>query len=256
MSRIGRWVLWLVGVVLVLFALQLTVLAFPQVIISQSVQVGTVRIHHDGNPGIGINNLAAEVDERLRGSGFYDSSRTDRVFFCQSQGLYTLLARLAMVTPQAQGFALSVFGNSYVSNPRVTALAERYSGTPRYGIWEGSPAHIMAHEIGHLYMTDLIGRSTWMELPHWKQEGFPEYVANIALIRQDSMATLPFRIGVLNDEQVWGWSDRWDRIHYEAGLLVEFLLDIQGYSVEDIVADNVTREETLAAMMAWRQVQN
>jgi hypothetical protein len=200
------------------------------------------------------------VDERLQGSGFYDPARTDRAFFFQSQSLYSLFARLTMVTPLAQGFAISAFGNSYVSATRVAALAEKWKGSPKYSLWEGSPAHIIAHEIAHQYMIDLFGRRMWQQLPHWKQEGFPEYMANIAVIREDSLATLSQRIGVLNSDRAWratsGWDRRpWDRIHYEAELLVEFLLDVHGYTIDEIVEDNVTRDETLAAMMAWRDAQ-
>jgi hypothetical protein len=97
----------------------------------------------------------------------------------------------------------------------------------------------------------LIGRSRFTELPHWKQEGFPEYVANIGEIREDSLATLPSRIEKLNDDRLWDGYHRWNRIHYEASLLVEFLLDVEGYTAEEIVADSVTREETLAALKAW-----
>jgi hypothetical protein len=239
-----------------LFALQITVLAFPQLLISNSVEYGTVTVYYDGTPSADIGQLASEVDKRLQGSGFYDPSRTERVFFFQSQNLYTMFARLTMVTPLAQGFAISALGNSFVSASRVAELAEKWTGSPKYSLWEGSPAHIIAHEIGHQYMIDLIGRRVWRQLPHWKQEGFPEYIANIAVIRDDTLATLSQRTGVLNSDRAWkaisGWNKRpWDRIHYEAELLVEFLLDVQGYTFDEIVADSVTRDETLAAMMAW-----
>lgn len=247
--------MWVAAVLFALFALQVTVLAFPQLIIPHSVQAGTVVIYYDGTPGTDVYKLANEVGKRLQGSGFYDSSRTDRVFLCQSQRLYTLFTLLAMVPKQAQGFGLSIFDNTFVSELRVTGLTERSGGFPKYGIWEGSLAHTITHEIGHLYMTDRTGRSRWKSLPHWKQEGFPEYVANIAPIHEDSLATLPHRFGILNTERVWGYTQRWDRIHYEAGLLVEFLFDIQGHTLDDFVADSVTREETLDAMMAWIDAQ-
>lgn len=255
LRRVRRWLLRLAVACLLLLGLYVTVLAFPQLIISHSVRAGTVVLYHDETPGPHINHLAGQVDMRLRASRFYDSSRTDRVFFIQSQGLYTLFARLSMIPPQAQGFCLSAFDNSFVSGNRVAALAERSGGYPRYSIWEGDPAHTVAHEIGHQYMVDAVGRGRWNRLPRWKQEGFPEYMANIGPIRADSLADLRHRVDVLGDDRVWGTGRGWDRIHYESGLLVEFLLDVQGYGLEDIVADSVTREETLAALMAWCKAQ-
>lgn len=253
--RIGGWGLRLVIVLLVLFALHVTVLALPQMLFSNHLQSGTVVVYFDGQPRDEIARMAENVEMRLRSSGYYDSSRTCRVFFFDSQSKYALFARLSLVTTKAQGFALSVFDNTYISGPNITALAQMTGGRPRYGIWEGDPAHTIAHEIGHNYMIGRIGRDTWIELPQWKQEGFPEYVANIALIRSDTTATLPHRIDILADGRYWNWQQRWDRTHYESALMVEFLLDVQGYTLDDIVVDSVTRDGTYAAMVDWREAQ-
>jgi hypothetical protein len=138
----------------------------------------------------------------------------------------------------------------------VKALGEGSGGLPRFSIWEGNLAHTIAHEVAHQYVAERIGRGLWRRLPHWKREGIPEYLANIATIRQYSMASLRSRLDLLNSDRAWsatqGWSNRaWERIHYEAGLLVEFLVENQGYTLEDIVADSVTDGNTSAAMLAW-----
>jgi hypothetical protein len=109
----------------------------------------------------------------------------------------------------------------------------------------------MAHEVAHLYLVDSIGRRAWSKLPHWKQEGVPEYIANIGLIRGDSTTSLPHRIGILLEDGYWSGPRSWDRIHYEAGLLVEFLLDVRGVEFRDVIADSVTREITYEAMADW-----
>ncbi len=254
--KIIRWFLWIIAVLLILFALQATVLAFPQLIVGDNVQVGFVKMYYDDNSAIDIKQLAEDVDRRLRASGFYDSTRTECVFYFQSQRLYTLFARLSLVTPLAQGYNLSVFHNSFISGSRIAALAERTGGIPKYGIWEGSAAHIIAHEIGHQYVADRIGRGIWRQLPHWKQEGLPEYIANIGTIRLDTAATLPHRIDILEDDFVWSGYNSWDRVHYRAELLVEYLIEKEGYTIEGIIADSVTLNETNAAMMEWYAAQN
>jgi len=242
-------------VLLALIALQVTVLALPQILMSNHLQSGTVVIYFDGQAEDKIARLAENVERRLRGSGYYDPSYTGQVFFFDSQFRYALVARLSLVSTKAQGFALSVFDNTYISGPNIAGMAQMTGGRPRYGIWEGDPAHTIAHEIGHHYMIDRIGRDTWIELPQWKQEGFPEYVANIALIRSDDVATLPHRIDLLADGRNWGWQRRWDRTHFEAALMVEFLLDVHGYTLDDIVSGSVTRDGTYAAMVEWRKAQ-
>ena len=254
--RIARYALRLVLILLILFALQITVLAFPQMLVRNKAESGTIRLYHDGDPNADFEQLASAVDQRLQGSGVYDSTRTDRVYLIHSAGLYDFFVRLSLLRGDPQGFCLSLLGNSFVSVSRVKALGEGSGGLPKFSIWEGNLAHTIAHEVAHQYVADRIGRNLWRRLPHWKQEGMPEYIANIAAIRQDSLASLRNRLDLLNNDQAWsttqGWSNRaWDRIHYEAGLLVEFLIDIQGYTLEDIVADSVTDGDTRAAMLAW-----
>ena len=158
-----------------------------------------------------------------------------------------------MVTPLAQGFNLSAFGNSFISLQRITELARERGPQPKFSLWEESVAHIIAHELAHQYLVNRYGRGMWRNLSHWKQEGLPEYLANIAAIRADSTTSLAERIRVLYDDRVWsGARGRdWCRIHYEAELLVEYLHDVRGYSLEQIMDDSVSEQETLRNMAAW-----
>jgi hypothetical protein len=251
-QRIVRWSLWIGIVILILIVLQVTVLAFPQLLLNDNVQVGTVSIYYDNGPDVYFRQLADEADRRLRLSGFYDSSRVDRVFFCQSDGLFSFFARLSLVTPSAQGFNLSIFGNSFINGKRIERLAGVTGGNPEYNIWEGSAAHIIAHEIGHQYIMDRIGRGVWTRLPHWKQEGLPEYIANIGLMQSDTLNTMRRRIEILEDNNArGGGNDSWARIHYRAELLIEYLFDVGGYTLEDIIDDSVTMNNAYDAMMTW-----
>jgi len=256
LRRLSRWGLWILGALLILFLLQLSILAYPQVLMSRSSEVGAVKIYTDAASQTEIDKLAADVDTRLSTCVFYDSSRTDRIFYFQNQSLYKFFVKLSLLPHIPQGFNLSILGNSYVSGATVAALAEHTGGRPRYSIYEGSPAHTIAHEIAHQYIVDSIGRSAWKRLPHWKREGLPEYIANIGIIRADSAAALRQRIEILNNDTIWartwGWDRHgWDRIHYEAGLLVEFVFEVQNRSLEELVSGEITKQATLAAMMNW-----
>jgi hypothetical protein len=133
----------------------------------------------------------------------------------------------------------------------VEALGQRTGGVPRFSVWAGDISHTMAHEIAHLIMVDSIGRPAWKALPQWKQEGYPEYISNIGLIRSDTTAPLTRRVETLLDDDQWIGPRSWDRIHYEAGLLIEFLLDIRGMDLGSALADSVTRENTYTAMLEW-----
>ncbi len=255
-KRIIRYALWLVLLIVVLFGLQLSVLAFPQLVLSNSASSGTVLLYYDGDPDPVVDQLAADVEHRLCGNRFYDSTRTDRAFFFRDLALYEFYVNLTLIPHVPQGYNLPVFGNSYVSESTVVALGQRTGGVPRYSIWEGSSAHLIAHEIGHQYVADRIGQGRWRDLPHWKQEGLPEYIANYGLIHEDSTATLRHRIGVLLSDRSWaatlGWERHgWDRIHYRAWLMIEYLFEVEGMTLEEIIAARVTEEDTYANLISW-----
>lgn len=232
-------------------------LAFPQLLCPRHMQVGAVSLYYDDMPRDDAEELAGAAARRLERSAIYEADRPARAFVFQNRSSYALIARLAGVPGDAQGFNLSLLGNSYICAPRVAALGGRSGGGPRYSVWEGDLSHTIAHEIAHQYLARRLGRR---RLPQWKREGLAEYIANIALIRADGSATLSSRLDVYDDDGAWsatrGWDRRgWDRIHYEAGLLVEFLSEVKGQTLEEIVSDSVTVEETRSALRAWADAQ-
>lgn len=256
--RFVRILLWIGTVAVVVLIAWVGLLAFPQVLCTRHVQAGSLALYYDDMPRSEAEELARAVAHRLERSGYHDPNRTARVFVFHNRSTYALITRLAAVSGEAQGFNLSAVGNSFISAPRVAALGERSGGGPRYSVWEGDLSHTIAHEIAHQYLGNRLGRR---KLPQWKREGFTEYVSNIGLIRADGSASLRSRLDVLQDDRAWsatlGWERHgWDRIHYEAGLLVEFLFDVKGYSLEDLVSDGVTVEETRSALRAWADAQH
>jgi hypothetical protein len=249
--RLLRWGFRVGALVVALVAVQIGLLAFPQILLSKEVRAGSVALHYRGATNPSMAAIAQEADHRLQSGGFGDPERPKDVFFFPQQDLYAFFARLARVPPQAQGFGISFLGNSFVSGPRVEALGEENGHSPSYSVWEGSTSHTVAHEIAHIILIDSIGRKEWLGLPHWKQEGLPEYIANIGLIRADTAASLQRRIEILLDDAEWSGPRSWDRIHYEAGLMVEFLLDVKEVGFRAILDEAVTREETYSEMVDW-----
>jgi hypothetical protein len=252
-ARLLKALVWIGGTGVILFALYVGLLAFPELLMANQVQSGPVVVHYDGESDPLVEEWAAEVRRRLESGGFGDLNHPRKVALFRDPGLYGLLARLARVHPRAQGFGLSLVGTSSVSETRVEELGQQTGKNPPFGIWEGSVPPTIAHEIAHALLIDSIGRSGWLALPHWKQEGIPEYLANIGPIRADSTASLGSRIGVLLKDAVWEASRSWDRIHYEAGLMTEFLLEVRGIALEDLITDRRTGDQVLSEMLRWAE---
>jgi hypothetical protein len=154
-----------------------------------------------------------------------------------------------------QGFNLSVLGTSYISAERIRLLGESSHGFPPYGVRRGDPAHVIAHEIVHDYHSDAVGIRVYRRLPWWKREGYAEYGASIAAIRADGTHSLIDRIDLLTNDGLWWNSPDWVRESFRAALLVEYLADVRGYRLAEIMRDEVTLDETQAAMLRWRSEQ-
>jgi len=256
--RIIRLLRWIGTVAAVMLIAWIGPLAVPQVLCTRHVQAGSISLYFDDMPRAEAEELARAVAHRLERSGYDEANRTARAFVFHNRSTYALITRLAAVPGEVQGFNLSVLGNSFISAPRVAALAVRSGGGPRYSIWEGDLSHTIAHEVAHQWLVNRLGRRG---LPQWKREGLAEYIANIGLIRDDGTASLRSRLDILNDDRAWSAAPGrerlgWDRIHYEAGLLVEFLLDVKGDSPEKIASDDVKLEETRSALRAWVNAQH
>lgn len=251
----AKWGLIAAAIVLVLFALYVITLAYPQIFIQPHEDSGIVRLHYDGYDRALMADLAARVDWRIRNSGIYDSSAHYNAFYIEKPGKYRFYSFLARVPNPSQGFALSIFGNAFVNAQRVRELGELHNGQPPYSIYEGDPAHILTHEVAHLVVSSLIGRSTWKSLPQWKQEGLPEYISNSARARLIDSISLESRIDILQDDFYWDVGYGWDRRHYKSGLMIEYLLDVKDLLMEELIADSIQHDPVYSEMIEWRRSQ-
>jgi hypothetical protein len=252
LRKIIKWSIRIVAVVLIVFAMQLTVLAFPQPFFSHKMETdyGTVYSDKEFTPEL-INSIN-DVSLRLKAVELYGPEKDDCIFICHSKKLYSFFARLTLVTPMAQGYNLSVFHNSFVSMTRLHQLRDISGGFPPYAITEGNPAHTIVHELVHQYIVDEIGFWANRKTPPMKLEGLAEYGSSIAHIRSDAVHTLPRRIDILlNDNH---WYAGYDRVreHYKAALVIEYLAEIEGYRFADMIDDSVTIDGAYRDMIQWR----
>ena len=71
-KRLIRLSLWLGTVVIAVFALQTGLLTFPQVVLPNRAEAGSVLVYFDGDPDPAVQILVEETDHRLRSAGFGD----------------------------------------------------------------------------------------------------------------------------------------------------------------------------------------
>jgi hypothetical protein len=248
-----KWLLRATLLVVVLFALQVSTLAFPQPWFGHREQTDCCTVYSDVPFDAELRDVLRDVEDRLQAVELYEPGENYRIFLCGSPKRFALFARLAFVYPLVQGFNLSLLGNTFVSPTRIAELGESAAWDPPYGMREGNLAHVIAHEIVHQVTEAELGFSAYYRLPGWKSEGYAEYGSKIQVTRNDPDATLAHRIEYLESDPSWAHHPNFVRDVYRGHLMVEYLAEVRGRNFADIMKEEVTEEETYRAMIEWYQ---
>ena len=242
-----KWTLIVFSVFFVLFLMQITALAYPQPLFDHNVQYGSFVFYSDAPIDSGLDQSLREVEVRLVGTELYDHTITQHIFVCQKQSTYNIFRRLTFVPAHVPGFNISLLDNSFVSATLLNRRSQdNYAGIT-YSAIAGDIAQCISHELVHDYAVARSGFFANRGLPRWKTEGYAEYAASIALIRDDSTATLSSRIETLQS----AFQDARPYEYYRGHLVVEYLAEYEGYSYDEIMADDVTLDDAYRRMMLW-----
>jgi hypothetical protein len=250
MRRIAKWVLRVALVLFALGALYTVTLVFPSPLFAYTETYGTYRVYSDEPIAAGFDRVIEDLDRRVRGMEHAPPEASQRIYLCGPKK-YRFFAFLLRMDPDSLAIGLAVANESFVSVERVRRFAEINRGMLRHTRFEGNLAEVVAHEIAHFNSVHALGYRPHLRQPMWKSEGWAEYQANRVAIRSDPDYDLGRRIEFLLDDDYWGGHRGIARRLWESQLLVEFLGEIEGYDLADLIADDVTLSSAHARMMAW-----
>ena len=145
-------------------------------------------------------------------------------------------------------------GNAYVNLDFINELAGRTGGRPKYHAREGSAVHVATHELMHQFLGDAYGEFASRSLPTWKIEGYIEYGVNQFVAPRDNGYTISERIDIYLDDYKWNSTAETHRGHYIWGLMMEYLINVKGMNLKQVMADNVTKESVYREMIEWREL--
>lgn len=241
-----RYFLRFLLMLMMLFVLQVSLLAYPYVWFDHSFTEGSLTLHYDDPISLNIESLALDVSNRIKATELYDPELELDVMLCSEQEKYDRFARLSFVPVTVPGFNLSVFDNSYISMEKLAQRRSNNYANLRYAAMAGDLAQSIAHELTHNYVVKHDGLLRSRKIPRWKSEGYAEYQASKAFSQIDSVYTLQKRYSQIDDIY-----DQHSRDYYRWSLVVEFLASELGYSYTDIMHDSVTYEGAGAKLGDW-----
>jgi len=250
MRKIVRWALRFSLVLLVFVALYVVMLMFPTPLFAHARTFNGYRVYSNEPIPDDFESVIEELDRRLQAMEHDPPEASQRIYLCGAK-TYAFFMFLLRKNPEALAAGLTVANESFVSVDRVRLFAEQNRGLLRHTRFEGNLAEVVAHEIAHFNSVHALGYRPHLRQPLWKSEGWAEYQANLAAIRADPGYDLRGRIDVLQDGSYWGRRHGAARYLWESQLLVEFLGEVEGYRLADLVREDVTEESTRKRMMEW-----
>jgi hypothetical protein len=247
----ATWALRLFLVLVAVGALYVAILTFPAPLFAHEARYGNYRVYSDEPIPADFGGVIEDTRRRVEAMEHEPPRAGQRVYLCSSPRLYAFFAFLTRKNPDSLAIGLSVANETFVSMSRVRLFASTNTRGLRHTRFEGNFAEVIAHEIAHFNSVRALGFRVHLAQPLWKSEGWAEYQANLAAIRADPAYDLGSRIDLLLDEGTWGGSQGFARAMWESQLLVEFLGEIKGYHLADLVKEEVTASSTREQMMAW-----
>lgn len=246
-----KWTLCVILVLLLLVALDVAILAYPALLFGHKQAFGEFVVHSNRPLPDGFGQVIEGARARVAAMEHARPGARCRVFICGSQRLYSFFALLTRRSSNTMGIGLSVFGNMYLNEPKIERIAASGRGTIRHSRFEGNFAEVIAHEIVHFNVVKTLGFRRAVKLPFWKSEGYAEYQANLAATRADSSYVFTDRIDLLVNDAFWGPNSSVARQLYEWHVLVEFLYEVKGFGLGELVDETVTEWSTREEMLAW-----
>jgi hypothetical protein len=239
-----------IGAIVVVVLLILGVLTTPGPFFPEEKRYRAITVHSETPIGQEVDSIMKEVFIRLDAVPIYDPDRKMNLILCSTQDKFSFFSRFTLRDKRVMGYCL--LGNAFVNIDFIKELAGRTGGRPKYHTREGSVVHVVTHELMHQFLGDAYGEIASRSLPTWKIEGYIEYGVNHFVAPRDSGYTIAERIDTYLDNSQWNSTAETHRPHYMWGLIMEFLMNVKGMSLEQVMADSLTMADAYQKMMDWQ----
>lgn len=232
-----------------------SLILFPQTLFAHSYTHEQVTIYSDGPIDEGAFNRALDQAKAyLNESELQDVSYRYDVFLAEGT-LYNQLDN--------QIFGEWSVARAIANNVIIKRAVDFETLTVDNGHNAFDLVYVLTHEMVHCLQAHHFGMWTFNPFwhpPMWKLEGYPEYIARRPLLTAPDY-TLQQGIADFLDRTTEG--DNQARIiqiadrestpymYYKGRLMVEYLMDVRGFSYADILADKRSEEEVYAEMLEW-----
>jgi hypothetical protein len=184
--------------------------------------------------------LLEEVLRRVRRSPLYDASREHHVFLCDTPALYGALALWAY---RSGGVTQAMIDGNVFIRPSDIARGTVFGRGGEVKKGPRTLAYYIAHEVTHAMTADHLGRWRYHRLAAFQTEGYADYVA----------FARPLDLRAEREALARGapeMSPRRSGLYRRYELLVAYLLERRGLTVDQLLAARLDQRATEARLLA------
>ncbi len=238
----GLLTLYILGVMLVL--------RFPQFRFPYKLEHRNFRVFSEAEIPLEFTQTLDDVWLRTQRMEIREAGKEHRIFLCTNESTYAFFASLVKLGANSQGFNVEFVSNIFISLPFIERVRKRRDGDFPNTILAGNPAHIIAYEIAHTFISAKLGMFAARKLPVWKREGYAEYTA--AKAKYGGMNPLLQKSRqILAPRFLAGNPIRRDYIRGQ--LFMAWLNDVQKMSFEEVMHSEKAVSEIATELNLWRQ---
>jgi hypothetical protein len=280
LRKILKFTGWSLGGVFALLAAFLALLAWPGFLFAHQLEYRSFTVYSDEDLQGRIEPILAAIGRQLSTSEIADPRLQYDFYFGHDNEAFRVMdrARWAVLTPLTDISPSPVFATGWPPHLNQMVCLDVPDPTNDALLREGwrsrlNMVHLLTHESGHLLVANRLGMQGAMQLPLWKAEGYPEYIAaqvirtspgyslrssvtrlltaNLAGFRDAQGNFLPLHYGqlgrsFLRDEN----GDHWHTTYYLARVMVEYSLDVRGMSFAQLADERVREDVVLRDLLA------
>ncbi len=234
-----RIILFIFGVLILTLLGLGCFLAYPSFLFEHQKTYGNWVLFSDQKIEEEVDRSIAAVKTWLAPNEIYDPNTKIHIYLCRDINQFKKIIRFTLRNEKTMGINLPELRNCFINQTMIERYGYKTGNTPAYHSREGNTAHVIAHELMHQYLYERYGSMKSRQLPVWKIEGYCEFGSNYVRIKNDTI-TLSERLTIFHDHSQWNETAQPLRNHYLWGMMIEYLVEWQDKSIDDIMDDSIT----------------
>lgn len=246
-KKIKRITLWTISTVLLCLIVLIGAILNPQLLYAESSQVGELRV---------LSDDPLDEETRVIIQNAYDVARQSPLYE-SGYPLDICIGENSLYIPFFKKISGPAFGVSTLNKVIMYARQDYSNNTAHWRDRTWQLSEVLSHEMVHCFQYHRFGYRFPIKTPTWIVEGYAEYIARQAKGVEDLSTYFGIYLQSVEDgKEDWEWIPFGERngsplSYLRYRLLVQYLLEVESISYEDIIQNQEGEGAVFDRMQNW-----